>query len=545
MKNRQRTQYILDIGNYSLKLLTVDTSRRLPCIVGMHTVPLKFDILRSLANKEKHERIAEALKQLFAREPKAARRHLTVLLPNTSLFTRFVNLPNIQRSKLNQIIKFEVEQQIPFIIDEVCWAYEIISSPHAYDLSILIAAIRNHDIELLSEIVTMLHIHVDTYTISHVAYVNLMQYLLPEEKNALIVDLGDAVTSLVLITEDKTWGRNLLTGCDKLTFELASQLGLDFKTAEKVKRHLAFAPTVEENKKRKETLNEANRLALDIGERFFDGLLNEIQRSMSFYFSLSRQMNVGTIYLTGGGATIEGVENIFRYRFEVPIKKLDISAGVTIAPSLKQKLTNECPFFMPSIGVAVSGQLKNPLVIDLLPHKEKRKRSLLAAKKRFSRFALLFFVCIMGISLFFFYVNTQFKTMASRLNERLRYYQQCSQHETQLEQSLSHFEDRFKTIDAYARDKFLIPAIVDVLATHLPDSMWITSFSLAENNVLTLAGTSRGTLADINYFQNVLNLEPLFSQVTIKEANIIRNEEKQDGTTRTFILTMIVERNAL
>ena len=105
------SHYILDIGNYSLKLLKFNTTKNNPSVLATRILPLKFNISEELIHKTHNERLAVALDQLFSQEPKTARKNISVLLSDNIIFTRFVTLPNIPRSKLRQIISFEAEQQ--------------------------------------------------------------------------------------------------------------------------------------------------------------------------------------------------------------------------------------------------------------------------------------------------------------------------------------------------------------------------------------------------------------------------------------------------
>ena len=44
-----------------------------------------------------------------------------------SVFTRFVKLPSVEPDKVDQIIQFEAQQNVPFPIDEVVWDYQLVA----------------------------------------------------------------------------------------------------------------------------------------------------------------------------------------------------------------------------------------------------------------------------------------------------------------------------------------------------------------------------------------------------------------------------------
>src|SRR4051794_40841415 len=45
-----------------------------------------------------------------------------------SVFTRFVRLPAVEEEKIERIISFEAQQNVPFPIDEVVWDYQLVGA---------------------------------------------------------------------------------------------------------------------------------------------------------------------------------------------------------------------------------------------------------------------------------------------------------------------------------------------------------------------------------------------------------------------------------
>src|SRR5579859_5347626 len=51
-----------------------------------------------------------------------------ISVPGQSGLARFVKLPPVEEKKINDIVRFEAKQQIPFNLDEVVWDYQKIGS---------------------------------------------------------------------------------------------------------------------------------------------------------------------------------------------------------------------------------------------------------------------------------------------------------------------------------------------------------------------------------------------------------------------------------
>ncbi|MEI8341358.1 MAG: pilus assembly protein PilM, partial [Verrucomicrobiota bacterium] len=70
-------------------------------------------------------------------------------IPSQSVFTRFVKLPPMEEGKIDQVISFEAQQNVPFPINEVVWDYQIVGDGKDGKLEVVLVAIKA---DLLNEI---------------------------------------------------------------------------------------------------------------------------------------------------------------------------------------------------------------------------------------------------------------------------------------------------------------------------------------------------------------------------------------------------------
>src|SRR5205807_356430 len=66
-----------------------------------------------------------------------------------SVFARFVKLPAVEEEKIERIIAFEAQQNVPFPIDEVVWDYQLIGGGGDEQVQVVLVAIKA---DLLDEI---------------------------------------------------------------------------------------------------------------------------------------------------------------------------------------------------------------------------------------------------------------------------------------------------------------------------------------------------------------------------------------------------------
>lgn len=62
-------------------------------------------------------------------------------LPAQSVFARFVRLPTLEQEKLEKIIAFEAQQNVPFPIDDVVWDYQLVGGGIDEQTQVVLVAI--------------------------------------------------------------------------------------------------------------------------------------------------------------------------------------------------------------------------------------------------------------------------------------------------------------------------------------------------------------------------------------------------------------------
>src|SRR5206468_11401770 len=70
-------------------------------------------------------------------------------LPAQSVFARFIKLPALEAEKIDKIVSFEAQQNVPFPIDQVVWDYQLVGGGMGEQLQVVIGAIQ---LDLLDEI---------------------------------------------------------------------------------------------------------------------------------------------------------------------------------------------------------------------------------------------------------------------------------------------------------------------------------------------------------------------------------------------------------
>ncbi len=81
--------------------------------------------------------VAELLKQA-----KVKTRKLISAVPGQSVFVRVRSLPPVSERKVDQIVRYEIQQQIPFDLRQIAIDYQILDQPAGGGYEVLMVAIK-------------------------------------------------------------------------------------------------------------------------------------------------------------------------------------------------------------------------------------------------------------------------------------------------------------------------------------------------------------------------------------------------------------------
>ncbi len=96
----------------------------------------------------RHPQISAALREMMA-ELQIRHEAVNYAVSAQSVFARFVKLPAVEEEKIERIIAFEAQQNVPFPIDEVVWDYQLIAGGGDEQVQVVLVAIKT---DLLDEI---------------------------------------------------------------------------------------------------------------------------------------------------------------------------------------------------------------------------------------------------------------------------------------------------------------------------------------------------------------------------------------------------------
>lgn len=309
----------LDIGSTSVKALELSEARDSLAITGL-----------AVAEIPGPDRITETIREVLSKGKLRARRVVTAV-SGPSVVVRYITVPQMKESELPAAIKFELGKYIPYSLEEVYHDYQKLeeSSPGKppaekkepeRDLRILTVAVRK---SIIDEHVKMLEglglvphaVDVDLFALGNAFELRTRTNFpdRPPEVSA-VVDIGANKTSVnILRGSFSFFTREIPVGGIEFTEDISRKLGLDKTQAEQIKR----APGT-----RSGELMEALTISIE-------NLTNEIHLSFD-YFENQFDLEVQSIYLSGGGALAPGIEEAFQKTFSKHPLRWDPTEGISV-----------------------------------------------------------------------------------------------------------------------------------------------------------------------------------------------------------------------
>src|SRR5438477_10778755 len=154
-------------------------------------------------------------------------------LSGQSVFARFVKLPAVEQEKIDKIISFEAQQNVPFPIDEVVWDYQVVGGGLGEQVHVVLVAIK---VDLLDEINSGAEeggLHTSTVDVAPMALYNAFRYSYTNLKDcSLLMDIGARTTNVLFVESGRIFSRSLPIGSSAITTAIAREFDESFVAAE-------------------------------------------------------------------------------------------------------------------------------------------------------------------------------------------------------------------------------------------------------------------------------------------------------------------------
>ena len=337
---RKKTSVGLDIGSGYIKLAEVDHSGDRPEItrVAAHPIPEG-----SVADGEivRPDRVAHAVRSLLDATGAGAR-DVVVALGGHDVFVKRLEMIGTGRSDTGDLIRREAERHIPFDIRSVQLDFQILRHRAASEsVEVLLVAAKKDCIEARLALLEAAGAGVSLLDVEAFALCNGLCHNYPGVSSGVValVDIGQEATNIIILEDGiPLLIRDLPLGLKRFGELLQRVYGLPTEWAEEVilgRREL-----------------EGLDRAMDTGA---DVVAVGIERASAFLGARPPGGGIGRVFVSGGGACLEGVARVLARRLKVETRVANPCERVSAAAGIhgRKALAESSPLFFQSIGLAL------------------------------------------------------------------------------------------------------------------------------------------------------------------------------------------------
>lgn len=346
----------IDIGHSALKAAKLNRTREGLEIVEVAYIPMDGGEVE----EDRPEQVRKAIKD-FLEKHSIRSEKVAVALPGLHCFSRFIKLPPVESKKIDEMIRYEAQQQIPFPIEDVMWGYHKVEREYEPGEEIevgIFAAKRELILGFLSELREH-GLYPDLVTIAPLAIYNFVTYNTELKADSVILDIGAKHTDLLVVQGSNFWIRNLRIAGGDVTQALADQGNTPYHQAERFKR--------------RGLASEKAKVFLKSIERVLKDFCSQIQQSVRVFKSQADGLNVRQALLLGDGSKLRNIKPVFekqlRYRVH-KFTKLENDRFVVGENADFDVLKNHILSFGVALGLGIQGVGLSKTNLNLLPQED-------------------------------------------------------------------------------------------------------------------------------------------------------------------------------
>ncbi len=337
----------LDIGTYSIKMVQLKKGSGDPQILSFGIAQLPQGSAASDGQIVDTNAVSEVIKDLF-KSSKIKPNNVVTCLSNQNIISRFIKVPMMADNELEEAVKYEAEQYVPYALDEMNLSFYKLSQVEedgiAQHFILLVCAQK----ELLKNFLGSLknaNITPQVVDVDNIAIINALEKSIRPEEVTAIIDIGASSTNINIIKEGVLkFTRNILIAGNNITNAIMNVLKLDFAQAENIKTEEVVVSTDEGGEN-----NDVSEVVRSIIEE----LASEIRRSFDYYKAQHREQTINRILLSGGTAKLKNLDVFLANELGIEVEKANPMNGIAANVANADQLNDHLLELTAAIGLAL------------------------------------------------------------------------------------------------------------------------------------------------------------------------------------------------
>ena len=334
----------LDIGSSTIKAVQLNGSLEAPTFITAGQFPTPAQAILS-ESEEDLKAVAETIKTLH-KEAKITTDKVVTALPESQIFTRVVEMPQLSKQEIQSAIDYEAEQYVPIPLSEVRLTWQILSSRVGSDkkpkVDVLLVAAPNNLIDKYLRILKTAGLVAVSLETETTALVRALVQRIEGSPTTLIISIGASTTDLTIVDSTQiNFTRSIATGGRALARGVANDLGFETDQAVEYMKTYGLDPTQLEGK------------VMQAIKPIFDVVVNEVRRALAYYSGKHPETPVKRVVLVGGTAKLPGVVPYLAEALGLEVQMGNPWDGIGLPANISKKLIEEGSSYGIAVGLAL------------------------------------------------------------------------------------------------------------------------------------------------------------------------------------------------
>jgi type IV pilus assembly protein PilM len=431
------------------------------------------EILAEAGNEAaRNSQIAAGVREMLA-ERQLKGGVVNYCVPAQSVFARFVKLPAVEEEKIERIIAFEAQQNVPFPIEEVVWDYQLVGSETDEQLQVVLVAIKSDLLEGVNGAIEESGLRTSVVDVATMALYNAFRYSYSELIDcSVLVDIGARTTNLLFVEPGKVFSRSVPIGGSSISAAIAKEFAEPIAAAEFRKRrdgfvHLGGAYAEPDDP-------EVARVA-KIVRSTMTRLHAELMRSISHYRAQQQGGAPARVILCGGSASMPYMREFFQEKLQLPIEFFHPLRNVTVDSANTADVGHSAHLLGELVGLALRSATTCPMELNLRPASVVRAHELTRRRPFFMLAAACFVLGLIGWGIYFTRAASVQTRATEQLREKVNTMRGVAAQMAEVRKQTTALDSVAAPLNAAINDRSFWPEIIEDLNARLPkEHIWIT-----------------------------------------------------------------------
>ncbi|MEX2375815.1 MAG: type IV pilus assembly protein PilM [Dehalococcoidia bacterium] len=337
----------IDIGSRTITVAELKGGRGRPAITNFGGLELPPDSVREGEILDVPS-VAAAVRELMGTAGIKMKK-VWLGVANQRVVVRQVDLPWVEEKELKASLRYQVQDFIPIPVEEAELDVHIVDEyvndeGERFRRMLLVAAHRdtvNAHVEVAKQ-AGLKPIGIDLNSFAVLRSLGSTSSMEPGDE--VLVDIGADVTNIVVHRAGQpTFVRILVMGGDDITDALESGLSVSREEAEAAKRGVVVG-------------SEGDVTSRIVTERA-DNFIDEIRSSLDYFQAQTGEVNLASVVLSGGGASLQGLDERLAIALRLPVETGNPFPRLEVKNSVygEDDLAKVGPSMTTAVGLAMGG----------------------------------------------------------------------------------------------------------------------------------------------------------------------------------------------